>query len=212
MKYDLIIWDFNGTILDDTELCVNAINQVLTKRNLPVLKDVDAMRQVFCFPCKEYYRRVGIDFSKEDYSVPADEWVLYYNSHIDEAGPVEGIYETLADIKKMGIPQIILSASEINMMKGQLEKLEATEYFDDILGADNVYAVGKTSIAKNWLEKSREYSKILFIGDTDHDYHCSLELRCDCILYSGGFMSKERLEKFGVPVISSIHEVINFIC
>lgn len=211
MNYDLIIWDFNGTIIDDTTLSLNAINTVLKKRNLPLLPDVDAMRQVFCFPCKEYYRRLGIDFAKEDYSVPADEWVLYYNTHIDEAKLTDGVLETLTEIKRQGVPQIILSASEIAMMKGQLEKAGVTDFFEDVLGCDNVYAHGKTEIVKNWLESSREYSKVLFIGDTDHDYQCSVDIGADCVLYSGGFMSEARLGAFGVPIISSIREIVNFI-
>ena len=34
MRYKHIIWDWNGTLLDDRWLCVEGINQALVKRDL----------------------------------------------------------------------------------------------------------------------------------------------------------------------------------
>jgi hypothetical protein len=79
MKYSLIIWDFNGTILDDLELSLNSINIVLKRRNLPIIKDKAAYRTKFGFPIENYYRSLGMDFEKEPYKIPADEWVKLYN-------------------------------------------------------------------------------------------------------------------------------------
>ena len=59
-----IIWDWNGTLLDDKWLCVESINQALQKRNLPELSD-DRYMEVFTFPVQEYYKAVGFDFDKE---------------------------------------------------------------------------------------------------------------------------------------------------
>ena len=75
-RYTHIIWDFNGTILDDVQLGIRCVNTMLSKRGLPVLPDVEAYRQVFGFPIEAYYRRLGFDFEKEDYhTVLAPEWV-----------------------------------------------------------------------------------------------------------------------------------------
>ncbi|MGM9634649.1 MAG: HAD family hydrolase, partial [Candidatus Avispirillum sp.] len=79
-KYELVIWDFNGTVIDDTQISIDSINTVLGRRTLPQLSGKAAFQDIFTFPVEEYYCRLGFDFSKEPYSVPADEWVELYNA------------------------------------------------------------------------------------------------------------------------------------
>ena len=33
-KYDYIIWDFNGTLINDVDLCFNILNTMLSNRNI----------------------------------------------------------------------------------------------------------------------------------------------------------------------------------
>ena len=33
MKYDYLVLDFNGTIIDDVDLCLNILNHLLEERN-----------------------------------------------------------------------------------------------------------------------------------------------------------------------------------
>ena len=59
-----IIWDWNGTLLNDAELALFSINVMLKKRLLPTLS-LPEYKQVFNFPVKDYYLRIGFDFEKE---------------------------------------------------------------------------------------------------------------------------------------------------
>ena len=76
MKYKHVIWDWNGTLLNDRWLCVEGINAALTKRSLPVITE-KTYRNVFSFPVEEYYKKVGFDFEKEPFHIAGDEFVLY---------------------------------------------------------------------------------------------------------------------------------------
>ena len=53
-----IIWDWNGTLLNDIELCVLTINELLERRNLTLLS-VEDYREVFSFPVKNYYQKTN---------------------------------------------------------------------------------------------------------------------------------------------------------
>ena len=64
-----LIWDFNGTILQDMDLGIRCTNTMLAERGLPVIPSVEAYREIFGFPIDEYYRRLGFDFEKEDYLI-----------------------------------------------------------------------------------------------------------------------------------------------
>ena len=59
-----IIWDYNGTLLNDLSIGVECINRMLTKRELPLLT-TESYREVFTFPVKKYYELVGFDFNKD---------------------------------------------------------------------------------------------------------------------------------------------------
>ncbi|MBQ8208277.1 MAG: HAD hydrolase-like protein [Clostridia bacterium] len=211
MRPELIIWDFNGTIIDDLALSLEAINTVLKKRNLPLIESEDAYRKAFGFPIIKYYESLGMDFSREPYKKPADEWVKLYNKGADRISLTLGILDVLHKISEMSIPQMILSASETETLIRQLEIYNISSYFDKIIGCDNVYGGGKTEVAKKWAtETDISLENALYIGDTDHDYETSIVLGCSCILYSGGHMSKERLEKTGAPVIDRITDILQY--
>lgn len=78
MKYTHVVWDFNGTVLDDVEAGIRAVNDLLVARGLPCIADADAYRRVFRFPIKSYYEALGFDFKKETYEALAPQWVERY--------------------------------------------------------------------------------------------------------------------------------------
>ena len=210
-RYTHVIWDFNGTILDDVQLGIDCVNRMLARRGLPILADRDAYHRVFGFPIEDYYRRVGFDFEREDYhSVLAPEWVALYLA--GEGGcPVHpGVAETVSAIRGRGLGQVILSASDLTQLTGQLTRLGLAEQFDEILGLDNIHAHGKTALAIAW--KQRNPGAVpLFVGDTEHDADVAEAIGGDCVLFSGGHQSKERLAMRGLPVISAIPELLDFL-
>ena len=62
MKVTHVLWDFNGTILDDVEPCIKSINELLVGHGLKPLESVAEYQSVFGFPIKDYYERIGFDF------------------------------------------------------------------------------------------------------------------------------------------------------
>ena len=212
MKTKRIIWDFNGTIINDLPLSHRSINKVLKKRSLSLIPSEDAYREAFCFPIIKYYENLGMDFTKEPYKVPADEWVALYNEGIDTIELTDGVFEVIKKLDEFGISQMVLSASERKMLTSQIDFYKLTDYFDIVLGTDDVYGGGKVEMAKRWMaETGTSLSDTVFIGDTDHDFETAKALGCRCILFSGGHMSRAKLEKFGVPVIDCIEELFRFI-
>lgn len=198
-KYSLVIWDFNGTIIDDLQIGIEAVNRLLSRRQLPTIDSVEAYRKVFGFPIIDYYRRVGFDFEKDSYDTLAHEWVKEYLELAENIPVRPGVTEALDSFKKAGILQIILSATESKMLKNQTDKLGITGYFDDILGTDNIYAHSKKGIAIEWMNKHKINDGVM-IGDTVHDGEVADSIGVDCILVTGGHQSRETLECSGKTV------------
>ncbi len=200
------IWDFNGTILDDVETGILSVNRLLLERGLKTLKSKEEYRAVFGFPIREYYQRLGFDFEKEPYEVVAPLWVEQYMIHVQKAGLFEDVRETLDRFRSMGIRQVVLSATELGMLKGQLEFLGISEYFEEVMGLDNIHASSKTALAEDWRGR-HPTSRALFLGDTDHDYETAKAMGADCVLIARGHQSADYLRCVGPPVIETLEDL-----
>ena len=53
-----ILWDWNGTLLDDTRICIDAINILLKERGKNEINE-SIYRNIFTFPVRDYYARAG---------------------------------------------------------------------------------------------------------------------------------------------------------
>jgi phosphoglycolate phosphatase len=208
--YTHVIWDFNGTILDDVTLGIDCVNVMLAKRGLPILPDKTAYRKAFGFPIDEYYRRLGFDFEKEDYdTVLAPEWVALYLAGEAACPLMEGVRETIAAITQRGIPQIVLSATKLDQLTAQLTRLELVDAFEEVIGLDNIHARSKKAQALAWME-AHPHARPLFVGDTEHDADVADAVGADCLLYTGGHQPAEKLAARGKPLIHSVGELLAY--
>ncbi len=207
-KYTHIIWDFNGTILDDVGIGIESVNVMLTKRGLPTIDSVERYRELFGFPIIDYYRRCGFDFEHDDYeSVLAPEWVALYNRREHTAPLCVGIKHALQACKAVGIRQSIVSASASDMLKKQIARLGIVEYFDDIIGCDNIFAYGKEQALYDYVMSLSEES-VLMVGDTTHDYEVAKAAGIDCVLLLCGHMNEKALKTTGCRLYSDARALV----
>lgn len=201
--WDHVIWDFNGTILNDVESGIAAVNVLLKERDLPMLESVDAYRRVFGFPIRTYYERLGFDFSQEPYEVLAPQWVEQYLLQVQHAAAFDDVEETVAFFRAEGIRQTVLSATEREMLCAQLKELRLLDHFDEIMGLDNIHAASKLHLAQEWRSRHPD-ARVLLIGDTDHDAETASAMGADCVLIARGHQSAERLASLGVPIFTNL--------
>ena len=192
MRPSHILWDFNGTILDDVDACIRSINELLVKYGNDPIPDLETYRNVFGFPVKDYYEKVGFDFDKISFDALAVEWVDLYLKYSKPSKLCPNVIPALMAVRSAGIPQLILTASLVDMVEDQLSELGIGDYFDGIIGKDNIHAHGKTDIALSWYEKNRPVRPVM-IGDTAHDAEVADAIGAECILVSCGHMSVEKL-------------------
>ena len=103
MKYTAVIWDFNGTIADDIDLGIGAVNKMLAERGLPSLSTREEYRAKLRFPIKDYYADLGFDFSKEPYEKLAHEWIALYNAGEKDVRACAGAPEAIRRISEIGL-------------------------------------------------------------------------------------------------------------
>ncbi|MCF8230205.1 MAG: HAD family hydrolase [Bacteroidales bacterium] len=206
-KIETILWDYNGTILDDADLCVQSMNTLLKKRGLPLLS-LSRYQEIFTFPVKDYYEKAGFDLINENFNIPATEFIEIYKRQFHDVGIFKNIQNILQQFKDSGFRQFILSAMKKEQLIESVYRQKVDVFFEEILGIDDHYANGKEHLAKSLLDRKQLVpEQICIIGDTLHDHEIAAAIGCECILFSGGHQSRKRLKASGRKVIENIEEV-----
>ena len=207
-NYKHVIWDGNGTILDDVNLCTEIINNILTKRNLPTVT-VERYKDIFTFPVINYYKEVGLDISGNNFEIMSHEFINEYESKKLDCSLFPGAKELLDYFKTHNLSQSVLSAYSQHTLEEVINHFGLSNYFIKLVGLNNIYAASKLDNGIKWIKELNINPKqVLMIGDTLHDYEVAYEMGIDCILFSGGHQSKEKLEQENISVISSHFELI----
>jgi len=189
-----IIWDWNGTLLDDVDACVNSINRMLEPRRLPTIS-IRQYRDIFDFPVKTYYKNLGFDMENEDWDSMAKEFHRHYAEFSATAELRKDAVETLIALHKKGIPMSILSASEIGILERMLNTHNIRPFFNNVFGLDNLYASSKLERGRRLMQLvTTPPQNIFMIGDTNHDHEVAEELGINCIMLTGGHQSEARLK------------------
>ena len=125
---------------------------------------------------------------------------------LDEYKVFDGVIDVLKKSREEGYSNILLSASSLVELQKQLKELDIEEYFDEVLGIDNIYAGSKVDIALNWI-KDKDPEKCIMIGDTLHDLDVAKAMGVDCVLVAKGHQAKEILTENWDKVVDDIREV-----
>lgn len=210
MRYDRIIWDFNGTLFDDLSVGFEAINRMLTKRGRPALPSVEYYQSIFGFPIKDYYRKAGFDFKDESYESMAEDYIRLYDRLAESCGLKEGLLPVLEQLKADGIPMYVLSACEQTLLTKYLEKIGVRSFFQGVYGTGDYLAPGKKDAALR-LRAETGPGRDLLIGDTSYDGEMAELLGADALYVGWGHHGRERLEKLGLRVAGTPRELLELL-
>ncbi len=199
-----VIWDFNGTIVDDLDLVVRSVNVQLEQRGLPTLT-VDRYRDVFGFPVADYYRRIGLVSDVESMTELSAEFFGVYVVGLTACPLHDGVRDALARFKEQGVRQFVLSAMEEQLLRSTVEHLGILGFFDAVYGLAHSEADSKISRGLELLaDHAIRADTALLIGDTDHDAEVAETLGTRVILVAQGHQSADRLRATGCVVCGDV--------
>ncbi|MEE0060137.1 MAG: HAD family hydrolase [Acutalibacteraceae bacterium] len=209
-KYECVVWDWNGTIVDDVNASLLSVNDMLIKRNLPIIT-MAQYHEYLDTPIYKFYEHI-FDLSEITFDVIQTEFNLGYNKHIPEKPLNKGAIRLMQALKEIGVKQVIVSSSSQEIVQNGAEKYGVAEYMDYISGSSDNFVGSKVERAVGVISRfADDYSKVVVIGDTLHDCQLANEIGADCILLSTGHQSKEDLQTTGKPVIDSLEELNKYL-
>ncbi len=202
-SYQNIIWDWNGTLLNDSSIGGDAEAELFRRHGLRVQTKEERLRNFF-MPVEKYYEKMGFDFAKVPFQKLAEEWFSIYEILVRHAPLFEGVSEMLDGLHREGKKQFVLSAAPESHLHEIVAKHEIDHYFEAIYGLPDAMAASKV---KRGIELVDEYridpTTAILIGDTSHDYEVGREIGVDVLLIGDGHHAVEVLQSVHHNVLPS---------
>lgn len=212
MRPELVLWDWNGTLLDDVDLCVEALNRLLALHGYPQRYDHAAYKAIFGFPIEDYYRRAGFDFTRHPFPVLAERYMAHYIPASAACPLAAGAIQALEAFRTAGVRQVILSASPLSTLEAQVAQRGVRGYFDRLLGLGDIYAKSKVELGLAYLaENGFDPARAVMIGDTLHDCETARALGVGCVLLAAGHQPESVLRTAGVPVAADVTAAVRLL-
>lgn len=206
-KKMIVVWDWNGTIVDDAFVFVNIMNSYLKKNKLKPIS-INDYKNNFCFPVIDYYKKLGFNLTENEFKKISFDFIKTYKKHMFEPALKSGIVDILSFLKERGCIQVLVSAQEQGLLKKSISYYGLNKFFFKVGGLNNNLAKSKKLLAKNILSQLQsENNKTIFVGDTLHDYDVALSLQSSCFLVSWGHNSKAVLKKTKQQTVDSASEL-----
>ena len=188
-----VVWDWNGTLLDDTQAALDTLNIMLARRGgRPIA--MDFYRDHFAFPVKPFYEAIGVRLGNEDWDALARE---YHDIYAEQPKKLNAEAIAALDyVRGRGCRQSIVSALRQDMLDGITRELGVAEYMDFVYGVDNLDGRSKVERARELIsaiQTTRPSQAFVFIGDSLHDKEVADAIGVRCVLCAQGSHAAWRL-------------------
>lgn len=214
MKYETILFDMDGTILDTLEDLKDAVNYVMRQNGEPE-HSLDEIRSFVGNGMKKLMIR-SIPGGEENptFEKQFKEYQEYYPPHSKiKTKPYDGILDFMKECKLRGVKLAVVS----NKQQPAVTELSAY-YFEDLFDA----SVGDGEGRKVKPAPDAPYEAMkrigadpkttLYVGDSDVDAATAENAGLDCVLVTWGFRERELLEQQKhIAIIDSVDELYQFI-
>ncbi len=218
MSIKLVVWDWNGTLFDDTRAVLQTANEIeIPTFGLPELT-LTRLREVHEVPLINAYYSLGV--SREDFRSKSpsfiDKFYSRYKTLSANNRTRPGVNPTLAALEKLNIDSIILSNHYLADIHSHLSRLNLSHYFSMVLANDTpgtAHHTGKKHRLESYLQANHYLpEEVLVVGDTPEETHIAQALTLQSAAISGGICSRKRLVAAKPDyVISSVKQVVNIV-
>jgi phosphoglycolate phosphatase-like HAD superfamily hydrolase len=204
-----LVWDWNGTLVDDHTAVVAAINDALAALRLRPI-DSDAFRTWFTRPVQRFYEQVA------GRPIEPGEWrtldAAYHDSYGARVGGLRlapDARAALAAAEAAGLTQSLLSMWRHQDLVPLVERLGIGRYFARVDGLRVPGGGGKAEhLVEHLAALEVEAPAALLVGDTLDDLAAARAVGAGCVLYDGGSHHRDALEATGAPVADTLTEAV----
>ncbi|GAA2798285.1 HAD family hydrolase [Streptomyces showdoensis] len=204
-----LVWDWNGTLLDDTGAVIGATNAAFAELGLEPIT-LERYRELYTVPVPKFYERLMGRLPTDD------EWLVmdgafhrHYWQRAEGCGLTAGAAELLAARQASGFTQSLLSLAPHEELIPLVRRHGIAERFLRVDGRVDRSTEGKSGhMVRHLAALEVPAERVVVIGDAADDGVAALHVGARAVLYTGGSHSRASLERVGVPVVDSLAEAV----
>ncbi len=213
-NYKLVIFDFDGTIVDSSPGIYNTANYTVKQLGKDEETDVDKLNRFIGPPLKDCFK---LTYNLEDELV--DKACDIYRDRYFEIGQYEvkvfdNIEKVLKKLKDRGYILAIATMKYKEIVLSMLEHLNLAKYFEYIDGTNIEGTKYKAQILNEILVHfNAEKNEAVLIGDTYHDETAAKEAEIDflAVNYGFGFNGNTKLSSNMIAIATSPSDILSYI-
>ncbi|WP_406014662.1 HAD hydrolase-like protein [Streptomyces sp. NBC_00984] len=203
-----LVWDWNGTLLDDNDAVVGATNAAFGEVGLEPIT-LEQYREMYCIPIPLFYERLmGRLPTEAEWERMDGIFHRYYTEQRAACGLTEGAEELLTQWQLAGRSQSLLSMYGHDQLVPVVRGYGIERRFVRVDGRTGPSGGSKARHMERHIAAldgiSAEHTVV--IGDAVDDAVAAAHVGAKAVLYTGGSHSRASLEAAGVPVVDSLAE------
>lgn len=209
-----VVWDWNGTLLDDLPLLVESVNVLMAERTLPPIT-VDDYTTHYTRPVRTFYERLfGEPVDDEAWSRLDQTFHEAYAAAVgDHARLMAGAREALGTVDRSHLTQSLLSMYPHHLLLPLIDHFDLDHHFEVVHGLVGEGGGRKLPHLERHLEEmvhlhGDDPSAVLVIGDAIDDAVAAHHLGARAVLLASGSHPRAELEATGAPVVESLAEAL----
>ncbi|MBY5163232.1 HAD family hydrolase [Salsipaludibacter albus] len=210
---DHVIWDWNGTLLDDGHAVLDALNRLLRELGRAPT-DLATYRSLYRRPVRRFYELLL------DEPIDDQRWDRidrgFHEAYAVEVGRVRlhgQARVALGRVAEAGRSQSLLSMAPHDHLVTMVARHDLDHHFDRVDGVRGVGGGHKEHVLRDHLAALgvERTDRVVLIGDALDDAAAAAAVGAHAVLYDGGSHPVEDLRAVGVPVAGSLLEAIDLV-
>ena len=208
-----VVWDWNGTLLDDLPIVVESVNRSIALLGEAPITD-DEYRDHYTRPVRLFYQSMfGRELSDREWSRLNEAFHEHYFLLAADAGLRPGAREAMQKVTDCGFGQSLLSMSPQSWLAQIVERLEIEPHFQLVTGLSGPTGGLKAPHLVAHLRRLRlKGSVVVMIGDTPDDVVAARHVGARPVLFHGGSHHLHVLEALDAPIAETLVEAAEIAC
>lgn len=210
MRTRHIVWDWNGTLLDDARVAYEASVEVFSARGLPAVS-YEHYRSAFTRPIATFYETLfGWLPDAETFEEIDDAFHDAYRRRLPDCGLAADAVDALNRWHATEQSQSLLSMWRHHELETAVRAHRIADLFVRVDGLTGPGGGRKTGhLTRHLAELGLDGTAVILVGDSVDDAHAAHDAGARCVLYSGGYQTREKLAAVGVPVADTLVEALD---
>ncbi|CAN7156802.1 HAD family hydrolase [Acidovorax sp. LjRoot117] len=185
-RYDLIAFDWDGTLFDSTAIIVRCIQEAVRDVGGTVPSDKDAA-YVIGMGLMQALAHAAPDVPPERYTDLANRYRFHYVQHQDDLSLFEGVLPLLNDLRERGHLLAVATGKSRRGLDEVLHTVQLRGMFDGSRTADQTAGKPHPLMLQELMaEFDVAPGRLLMIGDTTHDLQMAVNAGCASVGVSYG--------------------------